>query len=281
VQGPQLRDRVTLLRTCVTRAHLNDTRDLSTDAMAALQSSKLWPRLARQSYPQRLTSVARHTQAARAFSNTASTSTPESSNSFGSFFGAQSDNRSSYLESRAGIFDSGAGNSSIFNSSSLLSPDFDSNLAAAQDDLRHRLHIYSTKHNTHITLVQPARPASETLSSSISSTSAKASEQKKVVDVLLSLSTGNIGFKKAQRGTYDAGYQLTAFVLKQIQERGLLRSIKRVDVVLRGFGPGREAAAKVLLGSEGKLIRSKISAIMDTSRLKQGGTRSPRIRRLG
>lgn len=103
----------------------------------------------------------------------------------------------------------------------------------------------------------------------------------KMVDVLLSMSAGNIGFRKAGRGSYDAGYQLAAFILKQIQERGLLRDINTIEVVLRGFGAGREAVSKALLGQEGRMIRNKIVSVKDATRLKFGGTRSPKPRRLG
>ena len=86
----------------------------------------------------------------------------------------------------------------------------------------HRMHVFATKHNTHITFTQPPKkdPANPG----------------KQVDVLMSLSAGNIGFKKAGRGSYDAAYQLAAFVLKQIQERGLMRDLHSLEVVLRGFG---------------------------------------------
>lgn len=57
--------------------------------------------------------------------------------------------------------------------------------------------------------------------------------------------------------------------------------IRQLEVVLRDFGPGREAVAKVLLGSEGRALRSKIVRIMDGTRLKFGGTRSKKPRRLG
>jgi small subunit ribosomal protein S11 len=155
------------------------------------------------------------------------------------------------------------------------------NLGGSGDEKPHRLHVYATKHNTHLTFVQPPRPASQTASSGISSTNASAADQKKMVDVLLSLSAGNIGFRKAGRGSYDAAYQLTAFTLKQIQEKGMLRDIKKLEVVMRGFGAGREAVTKVLLGSEGRMIRDRISAVQDATRLKIGGTRSPKPRRLG
>ena len=121
----------------------------------------------------------------------------------------------------------------------------------------HHLHVYSTKHNTHITLTKPDRKA------------------------LISLSCGNIGFRKAARGTYDAAYQLTAYTMKRIVDKGIRDEIQRLEVVYRGFGPGREAFTKAVLGSEGKDIRSCIVKLTDSTRLKFGGTRSPSPRRLG
>jgi small subunit ribosomal protein S11 len=155
------------------------------------------------------------------------------------------------------------------------------NLDAASEQKAHRLHVLATKHNTHLTLVQPPKPASQTTSSGISSTNASAADQKKMVDVLLSISSGNIGFKKAGRGSYDAAYQLTAFTLKTMQERGMMHDIKKLEIVMRGFGAGREAFTKAILGSEGRNIRDRISAVLDATRLKIGGTRSPKPRRLG
>ncbi|OCL01538.1 translational machinery component [Glonium stellatum] len=126
-----------------------------------------------------------------------------------------------------------------------------------EEEQRHHLHIYATKHNTHVTLTKPNR------------------------DALISVSCGNIGFRKAGRGTYDAAYQLAAYVMSRIQDQGLLTQIKRLEIVYRGFGPGREAATKVLMGSEGRNIRNKIIKLTDATRLKFGGTRSPAPRRLG
>ncbi|KAF2639878.1 translational machinery component [Massarina eburnea CBS 473.64] len=128
-------------------------------------------------------------------------------------------------------------------------------------DNRHHLHIYAHKHNTHITLSRPDR------------------------NPLISLSCGNIGFKKAGRGTYDAAYQLAAFVMARIQDKGFLmqsdESIKEIELVYRGFGQGREAVTKAILGSEGKNIRPLIKKLSDSTRLKFGGTRSKKPRRLG
>ncbi|KAI0912542.1 hypothetical protein F4823DRAFT_177322 [Ustulina deusta] len=118
-------------------------------------------------------------------------------------------------------------------------------------------HIYSHKHNTHITVTKPDRGA------------------------IISMSAGNIGFKKTKRGSYDAAYQLCAYVLDKLNQGGWHRKITALEVVLRGFGLGREAATKVLLGSEGRLLRPHIRKVSDNTRVKFGGTRSPRPKRLG
>jgi small subunit ribosomal protein S11 len=57
--------------------------------------------------------------------------------------------------------------------------------------------------------------------------------------------------------------------------------IEHLEVVLRDFGPGREAVTKILMGAEGKRVREKVLRVMDSTRLKFGGTRSKKPRRLG
>ena len=164
---------------------------------------------------------------------------------------------------------------------SFLSNDYNANFEGSQSEEVHRLHVYAHKHNTHITFVQPPRSAADTAHLRMAGTKTSATEQKKTVDTLLSLSTGNIGFKKAGRGSYDAAFQLAAFTLKQIQEKGMLSGVKSLEVVLRGFGAGREAVTKALLGTEGRVIRQRITSVVDATRLKQGGPRSKKPRRLG
>lgn len=67
----------------------------------------------------------------------------------------------------------------------------------------------------------------------------------------------------------------------RIQQEGLLHKIHAIELILRDFGPGREAFYKILLGLEGKLIRDRVVRVMDATRLKFGGTRSKKPRRLG
>ncbi|CAF9914522.1 MAG: hypothetical protein ALECFALPRED_009614 [Alectoria fallacina] len=129
----------------------------------------------------------------------------------------------------------------------------------------HQLHIYATRHNCHITLSAGNGGA------------------------IISISSGNIEFKQAQRGSYDAAYQLGVYVMGQIKNQAMLDEnyqgkggqIKQLQVVFRDFGPGREAVTKVLLGSEGRALRGRIVRVMDSTRLKFGGTRSKKPRRLG
>ena len=129
----------------------------------------------------------------------------------------------------------------------------------------HHLHIYATRHNCHITLTAGNR------------------------DPIISVSSGNIGFKKAARGSYDAAYQLATYVMGLIKNQAMLDEqyqgkggqIRQVELILRDYGPGRDAVSKVLLGAEGRLFRSKIVRVMDATRLKFGGTRSKKPRRLG
>lgn len=99
--------------------------------------------------------------------------------------------------------------------------------------------------------------------------------------MLLSMSCGNIGFKKSARKHYDSAFQLASYILGQMQNKGISRDITTMEVVLRGFGAGREAVTKALLGSEGKSVVKKIIKVSDATRLKFGGTRSKKPRRLG
>lgn len=65
------------------------------------------------------------------------------------------------------------------------------------------------------------------------------------------------------------------------QYQGKGGQIRQLEVVFRNFGPGREAVTKILLGSEGRALRTRIVRVKDATRLKFGGTRSKKPRRLG
>jgi small subunit ribosomal protein S11 len=121
----------------------------------------------------------------------------------------------------------------------------------------HHFHVYATRHNTHVTLTDPKR------------------------NPIISLSCGNLGFRHSARKHYDSAFQLASHVMQRMQDRGINPQIKELEVVLRGFGAGREAVTKAILGLEGKQLRHKIVKVADATRLKFGGTRSKKPRRLG
>jgi small subunit ribosomal protein S11 len=120
----------------------------------------------------------------------------------------------------------------------------------------HHIHVYSHRHNTILTLTRPNGSP------------------------LMSFGTGVLGFTKSRRGGYDPAYQLTSHLFAQIQERGLLMDIKAIEIIFRGFHQGRTAFTKALLGNEGRNIRGLVCRVADSTRIKFGGTRSPRVRRL-
>jgi small subunit ribosomal protein S11 len=93
----------------------------------------------------------------------------------------------------------------------------------------HHLHIYATKHNTHLTLTKPNR------------------------EPLLSLSAGNIGFRKSQRGSFDAAYQLASYSMGKMHERGMLINMDKLEVVLRGRRSRRRCWGVRERGSRGRL----------------------------
>jgi small subunit ribosomal protein S11 len=139
----------------------------------------------------------------------------------------------------------------------------------ANIDEPHHINVYAHKHNTHITFTDPNR------------------------NPILSLSAGDIGLKKAGRGTYDASYQLAVYAFAKIMEKqwrvggkksksatATMQDVEKIEILLRGYGSGREAFQKAILGSEGRMISHKVVRVTDGTRLKFGGCRSRQVRRL-
>ncbi len=120
----------------------------------------------------------------------------------------------------------------------------------------YHLHVFAHKHNTHVTFTLPNKNA------------------------VLSLSCGNVGFKKCRRGTFDAAYSLAKYALERLVYMGYTTKINRVELSLRGFGQGRDATIKALMSPEGAFLRDKIVRVTDATRVKYAGTRSPTKRRL-
>ncbi|CAK7272968.1 hypothetical protein SEPCBS57363_005414 [Sporothrix epigloea] len=139
-----------------------------------------------------------------------------------------------------------------FDDLDLMKKDADQNLQG-----NYHFAVYSHRRNTHVTVSRPNGK------------------------IIISLSSGNLGFRKSGRGSYDAAYQLGAYAVDKLYQNNWHKKIQHMRVTLRGFGPGRDALTKILLGTEGRPLRDKITQVSDTTRLKFGGSRSPKPRRLG
>lgn len=94
------------------------------------------------------------------------------------------------------------------------------------------------------------------------------------------ISAGQLGFRKAQRAEYEAGYQVTSKMFKLIEEKRFLGPNDKIELVLKNFGKGREAFLSALQGKEGLFVKPHIVRISDDTKIKFGGTRPKKARRL-
>ncbi|CAR24571.1 mitochondrial 37S ribosomal protein uS11m [Lachancea thermotolerans CBS 6340] len=92
------------------------------------------------------------------------------------------------------------------------------------------------------------------------------------------VSTGNLGFRKAARGEYEAAFQTSARLFQMIHQKKLLD--RNIEIVLKDFGKGREAFTAALNGKEGTAVRRNVVRVSDATPIKFGGVRAPRQRRL-
>ncbi|ORZ00201.1 hypothetical protein BCR43DRAFT_484837 [Syncephalastrum racemosum] len=92
-------------------------------------------------------------------------------------------------------------------------------------------------------------------------------------DPLATVSGGTAGFKKAHRSGYEAAHQAALQLLERKQTKNW--SIKNIDIVLKGFGPGRDAAFRALVADDWNVKR-----ITDGTPIPFGGCRPKKARRL-
>ncbi|KAJ2016999.1 hypothetical protein IW146_002440 [Coemansia sp. RSA 922] len=92
--------------------------------------------------------------------------------------------------------------------------------------------------------------------------------------VIVNASGGTVGFKKAQRAGFEAAYQATASIAATVKERGI--NVKAVELRLKGFGTGREAAFKAVHS----VTNWVVMRIVDTTPIPFNGCRPRKARRL-
>jgi small subunit ribosomal protein S11 len=161
----------------------------------------------------------------------------------------------------------------VLDTMALSSDGSSGHLLPGEGDIKeraHQLHIMATRHNCHITVVRPPGYRNP-LNGNVSNNRT----------VLMSVACGNLAFRHSARKHYDSAFQLASYVMGVLKSRGHIKDIEQLEVFLRGFGAGREAVTRALLGLEGAAFRGKIIKVSDATRLKFGGTRSKKPRRLG
>jgi small subunit ribosomal protein S11 len=84
-------------------------------------------------------------------------------------------------------------------------------------------------------------------------------------------SAGRVGFKGTKKGTAYAAQQCATAVGKEALSMG----IKKIEVRIKGPGPGREAAIRTL-----QTVGLTITMIKDVTPLPHNGCRPPRKRRV-
>jgi len=90
-------------------------------------------------------------------------------------------------------------------------------------------------------------------------------------NILVWTSGGCIGFKGAKKGTPFAAQQATESAARDAASRGL----KKVEVYVKGPGPGREAAIRSIQNAG-----LQITKIVDTTPIPHNGCRPPKQRRI-
>src|SRR5688500_12026383 len=90
-------------------------------------------------------------------------------------------------------------------------------------------------------------------------------------DVISWASAGGVGFKGTRKGTPSAAQMVAENACRKALEHGL----KRVDVLVRGPGSGRETAIRSLQG-----VGLEVNMIKDVTPIPHNGCRPPKRRRV-
>ncbi|ODQ64681.1 translational machinery component, partial [Nadsonia fulvescens var. elongata DSM 6958] len=143
--------------------------------------------------------------------------------------------------------------------------------------IRYVLYGKFTRNNTHVTLCseyQRVGPGQK----GIPEQQLFVEKLRAPQEIKIHCSSGRLGFKGTQQHEYEAGFQVSSRVFSLMEQKGLLDH--KIEIVLRGFGKGRQAFETALLGKEGTKLRPLIERITDGTKEKFGGTKSPSHRRV-
>lgn len=107
------------------------------------------------------------------------------------------------------------------------------------------------------------------ITSSYNNTIVSASDQKG--DVFAWTTAGNMGFKGARKSTPYAA----TLVAKEAAERAKRIGLQEASIIVRGIGPGREAAIRGIVSAG-----INVTAIIDDTPQAHNGVRPPKPRRV-
>lgn len=151
----------------------------------------------------------------------------------------------------------------------------------------YKLHVFSTRNNTILTLTTTPGSSSSASSQDRSSSSSSSSPSDPHHAVAW-VSAGSAGYKGASRGTYDAAVEVSLKMFKKIQELktptvgpgGLKKKViwpppTDLEVVWKGFGQGRDAVFRTLMSGEGDGVRGLVKQVTDAVSVL-GGFKSDR-----
>ncbi|KAG9317651.1 mitochondrial ribosomal protein subunit S18 [Chiua virens] len=93
-------------------------------------------------------------------------------------------------------------------------------------------------------------------------------------------SGGSCGFNGANRKSHEAGYQCAVRAFRRLEEEIKDKGLLALSLHFSGFGKGRYAVEGVFLTSEGDRIRPLVVEVEDRTKIKIGGTRSKKKRRV-
>lgn len=124
----------------------------------------------------------------------------------------------------------------------------------------YQLHVFASRNNTILTLtaVAPSSPLARPVAW---------------------VSAGSAGYKGANRGTYDAGVECSLQMFKKIQDlvsppilpggqklKAVAPVPTELELVWKGFGQGRDAVFRTLMGGEGEGVRYLVKRVTDAVR---------------
>ena len=110
------------------------------------------------------------------------------------------------------------------------------------------LHIVTETKNTHVTITDYKR------------------------EILVSMSAGQVGtYKHSKRASHEAGFDTAVAVFQRFQGKDY--KIEELEVVLKGFGPGRAGALSALSGLHGEHFKRKVVRVTDATKVRIGATR--------